>query len=254
MIMNSRLSILLTLAAACLAAGGCNRLPGHVAAASQHAVAENQPFGASTVSDLADKDVENLLSHMREAYQGVKAATYETDSDVFTDQGKRSFNVDFAYKQPNMIRAIVKGDALPGVTVTVVTDGQTINVSNTMAGPEPEQKFTLDDFEKIIAMDNLESLCFYDWDRQLSTTPGKNMAKSTFHIVKNEDWNGKKWLVLEESAKDNNVFCRYFIDPKTYFIWRTNVTQLSDKKPVMDARLTKLDTNAKLDDTVFKGT
>jgi len=216
-------------------------------------------FGKGPITEVsaeyADKNVEALLAHMRDAYRLVEAATYTTESVTYNAQGGTdTYTTDFAYKRPTMVRGILKGGQLGENVLTSITDGQTITVTTTAGTGANGQKFTLDDFEKTVPITNLESICFFDWDRQLSTSEGKNMANSTFNIVRHESWNGKDWIVLEETAKKDGLFVRYFIDPKTHLIWRTNVKKLDDKKDQLDARLTKLDTKAQLDDALFKGT
>jgi len=228
------------------------------AAGCRHAVSLASVTGKGPMTEVsaeyADKNVETLLAHMRDAYKSVKAATYSTQSTLYpADGAKQDYTSEFAFKQPNLIRTIVKGGQLGDSTATILTDGDNITVS-TSAGQGGTAKYSLDEFEKYSFMTNLESICFFDWDRQLSTAEGKNMANSTFNLIRREKWNGKDWMVLEETAKKDGLFVRYFIDPKTFFIWRTNVKKLDDKKDQLDAQITKLDTNAQLDDALFKGT
>ena len=205
-------------------------------------------------ASAADKDVEALLSHMRSAYGSVSAATFTTETTVYTaEDGSPQFTLDFAYKKPGMIRTILKGGGLPeGTVVTIVSDGKNISVTAPQGSP-PAQPYSADNFEKAVGVVNLESMCFYDADRQLSTAKGKNMEKSSFKLIPDEEWEGKHWIVLEETAAKDNVLVRYFIDPKTYFIWRTDVKELSTKKDQMDAHIVKLDAAAKLSDDDFKG-
>jgi hypothetical protein len=224
----------------------------HVATALH--IGQNGPM-TEVSAEYADKNVETLLAHMRNAYESIKAATYTTESTTYNAEGgKDTYNAEFAFKKPLMIRGMLKGGQLGAHTLTSITDGETITVSSTAGPGQNGEKFTLDGFEKYVPVTNLESISFFDWDRQLSTAQGKNMANSTFHLVPHESWNGKDWIVLEETAKKDGLFVRYFIDPKSFLIWRTNVKKLDDKKDQLDAWLTKLDTNAQLDDALFKGT
>lgn len=210
--------------------------------------------GPAAHNSPAAQKPEDLLAHMRTAYKSVQSATYGTDVDITTQAGQQKFTVDWAYKAPNMIRAIIKfvNGQTAGIAVTKVTDGKKITISASNGNSGPGQDFTVDNFENQLPGD-LESLCFFDWERQLSTTPGKNMANSTFKVVPNEEWNGKHWTVLEETAKKDNAFVRYFIDPKTYFIWRTIHSNLDDKKPILDSKLTRMDPHARVDDSIFTG-
>jgi hypothetical protein len=205
----------------------------------------------SALASAAGKDVETLLKHMRDAYSGVKAAAFTTQTTLNSDQGNFEFTNDFLYKNPNMVRVIIKGGPLKDAEITKVSDGQKITASGSGAGTAPQVDYTPEEFGKGIPA-NLESVSFFDWDRQLNTAEGKNMAKSTFKIVKSEEWNGRKWTVLEETANEQKVWCRYFIDPSTFLIWRTVVKGLDDRKDMMDARITKLDTAASVEDSSFK--
>lgn len=197
----------------------------------------------------ADQKVETLLSSMRSAYNGVDSATFTTESVIYEEDGSQQFTSTFAYKKPNLIRVIIKGTAIPaGMFLTKVSDGKTITTTGAASAEEP---YTLDNFEKGTPV-NLESMCFFDANRQLSTSAGNNMEHSEFKLIPDEEWSGKHWKVLEETAAKDKVFVRYFIDPNTNFIWRTLVQDLDTKKPQMDSHLTKLDTDAKLSEADFK--
>jgi len=210
---------------------------------------------AACLASAADKEVEQLLGHMRDAYKGVKSATFTTETTFDTEDGKKTLTSDYAFKAPSMIRVILKGDILPG-PVTKVTDGQKISMSGP-GGSAPVTDYTMDTFESGL-LSNLEALSFWDYQRQLSTDDKANMHKSTFNLITDEAWDGKRWTVLEESAKsdaDKNkwVWVRYFIDPKTYFIWRTVVYNDADHdKAMLDSKITEMDTDARLDDDRFK--
>ena len=205
----------------------------------------------SGIASAADPAVEALLSHMRDAYSQIKGARYASTTTLSSNEGtSQDVQESFVYKKPNMIRVIIKLPKTAGA-ITKISDGKTINVS-TPQGSAPEQLFSIDTFAQGLP-GNLESISFYDYDRQLSTAAGKNMETSTFHLVKDEVWDNKHWIVLEETATKDSVLCRYFIDPKTYFIWRTVVSDLKTKKVQIDSKLTSLDANATIDDSIFTG-
>jgi outer membrane lipoprotein-sorting protein len=209
-------------------------------------------FAVSVCAQAADQQVEALLGHMRDAYKSVKSATFRTESTVYPkDEPSEDFSCDFAYRSPDLIRIVLKASGAKGGVVTEVSNGKKITISTSLGSP-PEQDYSVENIEKGLPV-NLESLSFWDFDRQLNTATGKNMAQSTFKIVKDEEWNGKHWIVLEETAKKDNVLCRYFIDPKTYFIWRTRVKDLTTNKDQMDAHFTKLNPDAGLTEDSFTG-
>ncbi len=167
----------------------------------------------------ADKEVEALLANMRNAYQQIKTATYTTEYHF----AKQVSLTSFTFESPNLIRAMVQTSRTsdPNAGTMVLSDGDTIYIRQPFSRVYIRDRFSLDGFERAIPV-NLESLCFFDWDRQLSTTPGKNMAASTFTIQKNQPWNGKQWTVLTRKRLDaQGVVCNYYIDPKTFLMWRT---------------------------------
>lgn len=206
--------------------------------------------GASAFA--ADKDVEALLAKMRQAYKSTKSAKFTTRALVPGPFGEAEIETVVSFVSPNKIHALVKGvPEAGGSDVTFRTDGKTM-VAEGMSQGKVEGPFDVQIMVQALAA-NLETLNFWDWERQLSTKEGGNMQTSTFKIVKKERWNEKDWIVLEESAPAQNVFVRYYIDPKTYFMWRTVVSPIDDKKDIqMDARIAKFELNPKLDAALFK--
>lgn len=198
----------------------------------------------------ADKDVEALLAKMRKVYSATKTAKVSVVTLLAGELGETELTIETTYAQPNKISARVLG--LPQVGsegLAWKTDGKTI-VQDTPTGKK-KAKFTIQAAEGALPV-NLEVINFWDWKRQLSTATGGNMKNSTFKIVKKETWKDKDFIVLEESATRQNVFVRYFIDPKTYFIMRTRVETLDKKDLVMDCKITKLELNPKVDPKVFQ--
>lgn len=168
----------------------------------------------------ADKEVEDLLSKMRKAYSAVSGATMEVAVRVNSQSGWQSgvLNVDYARPFQVRFRGAVGENRVErysnGKRVVTIRNGSrsssdTVDVDTVGGG----------------VGGNLEWLCFFDWKRQLSTAAGANMNQSKLKLG-NEEWNGKKWTVLDEVAENVGVSVRYFIDPKTYFIWRCDVTSL----------------------------
>ena len=202
-------------------------------------------------SVAADKEVEDLLKSMRDTYKGVKAAKIVTKSTIETPMGKGDVTTDLSFMAGNKIYAVIKG--IPGVEKDIIvrSDGKKIKSEGTPAG-DNEVDWSIDNLQGLPV--NLETLNFWDWERQLSTSDGGNMKTSTFKIVKDEEWDGKKWTVLEETAgaAQNSVFVRYFIDPKTNFMWRTVVTEIGNSEPTQDIKVTSLELDPKLDESLFK--
>jgi outer membrane lipoprotein-sorting protein len=204
----------------------------------------------STAALAADKEVEELLSKMRDAYKGTKSVRMTTAVTSYFEEEKFESTFEISFKNPNKVRMTT--DKLFGMEgqIKIISDGKTITVIT------PEEKDEVP--YSIEAMSdgapvNLETLCLWDWKRQLSTEAEGNMHKSELKLVKEQKWNDKEWIVLEESAPTQKVFVRYWIDPKTHFIWRTEVMTLEGRDKLQECIVKKLDTELTLEDSVFDG-
>lgn len=202
----------------------------------------------SGLAAAAEKDVEEQLSKMRDAYKAVKAAKFTSESVLHIEGEKVTGTIDTVYKSENKVT--MRATNLFGMegVIKVISNGKKISVST------PEEK--VDDDFSIEAMGqampvNLEVMCFWDWKRQLSTEKGANMEFSEFKLLKDQSWNDKKWTVLEETAKGQGVFAKYWIDPKTHFIWRTEISDLESKEKVMDCTLKSLEVDIEVADSTF---
>ncbi|MCO5297031.1 MAG: hypothetical protein M9921_09260 [Fimbriimonadaceae bacterium] len=206
----------------------------------------------SAVSFGADKDVEALLAKMTGVYKSAKSAKFTTHSIIPGPLGEAEVITEVSYLAPNKIYAKVKGfEAAGAAEVTFRTDGKKMVVEGLPTG-KVEQNYDVQMVVQALPV-NLETLNFWDWKRQLSTAEGGNMKQSTFKIVKGEKWKGSEWTVLEETAKEQNVFVRYFIDPKTFLMMRTVVSPIDDKTNIqMDVRIDKMELGAKVDPSLFK--
>ncbi len=207
-------------------------------------------FATAAMAKSADPQVEALLAHMRSAY---KQTTSVSATTVVTLSGTE-FITTLSYLTGNRVRLSVTSPqrAKEGVILTVVSDGKTVS-SKVLDRDYVQKPFTFDTLETDAPV-NLETLCFFDWDRQLSTGAGKNMARSTFKISRNERWDNKPWTVLVETAAREKIICRYYIDPHTYLIWRTTVEPMpgGPKSSAADYKVTKMNLTAKIDPSVFE--
>lgn len=198
----------------------------------------------------ADPKVESLLARMRTAYKAVPSAQMTAVSELNLRNGtKAKITATINYARTNKIHASLLGfpSASKGSKVIVYTDGKTVKTIG-FPGGHGEYKFSPEAIVNSLAV-NLETLCFWDYERQLSTKAGANMSQSKLKVVENQKWEGKTWTVLEESA--GRSFIRYYIDPRTALIHRTQVTNLDAKRVVADHRLTSLKLNAKVDAKLF---
>lgn len=207
----------------------------------------------ASVATAADPKVEALLAKMREVYGSIKTAHFHTVSDEHefdapgrTESGIREVFIETYYKSPRMVRATIQGDGFRKPRIVIAKGDEirsTTGRTRLRTLPYTLENLTFD------MRGNLESLCFWDWDRQLSTASGKNMEHSTLRLIENVVWHAKKWTVLEETA--GNSIYSYYIDPNTYMMWRTYIRSITDHREIQDARITNMVINQPVDDSKF---
>jgi hypothetical protein len=205
---------------------------------------------ASVALASPQPEVASLLGKMRAAYSSTKAAKLTTKT-VIHGQGKSLTIASHVLFQPPL-RIQVSSTGIPGVvggTFKAISNGKNLFLAG-LPGGAMTQPASIDTVERALPQFNLEVLCFWDFAKQLSTQPGGNMNHSTF-ALKKETWKGKSWTVLEETAKAQNAFVRYFIDPKTSFIWRTLYMTLSSKAMRQEAWIELMEINKPVDSKAF---
>jgi|GEM_PF-2066329 len=193
-------------------------------------------------------EIEQLLAEMREAYRRVDSAKLNVLHSS-RKQGKPfQIVIDISFKKPNRIRAKVpKGGDLGDVLV--ITDGKKVSW---FGGPDGPMVDTFDP-ERFPVSLNLETLCLWDYDRQLSTGKGGNMRLSDLRILRDQEWNGQKWILLEEAAPNVGVFVRYWIDPMSKLIWRTVVSPINKRDQILNEyQLVRFDSGVYLPDSLFR--
>ncbi len=190
------------------------------------------------VAPAAEKPVEELLKNMRRAYQSVKSAQLAIKIVLDNQDGVSSGVVSVDYLAPNRLRYASR---VGSTEVRRYANGKRV-VTQRPGSRENQDRVDVDTLGGQVA-GNLEWLCLFDWKRQLSTLKGANMAKSQLNVSLEKGWRGKSWIVLDERAPDMAVRVRYFIDPKTFFIWRCDVHRMQDDKRVAQTELQKLTLN-----------
>ncbi|HEY0866817.1 MAG TPA: hypothetical protein VGE01_05550 [Fimbriimonas sp.] len=200
----------------------------------------------------ADAKVEDLLTKMRDAYKGVKSARLEVKTTLYEEEEKFESSTKVLFANPNKVSIELTPEDQESdekITLFYRHDGKKM-----AAGTKKDELRSreYDDEEFPIATVNLETLSFWEWDKQLNTAEGKNMHDSELKVVEDVEWNGKKWTTLEESAKEAKVFVRYYIDPKTHLIWRTEVKNLDTMAPMEDVQVTQLETGVEIEEDEFK--
>ena len=196
----------------------------------------------------ADREVESLLSKMRDAYRTAKTAhvVVKTTARRF---GGQAVTTDLTFKRDLKIAAKVYNlPSLKGKVWNYVCDGKEVSLDD-LGGNVQRTKFDPDFIPMPI---NLEAMSFWDWKRQLATGKGTNMEFSTFKLSMDVPWNNKKWTVLEETAHGQKVFARYYIDRKTSLIYRVQVFDIEGSQQRLETIVTKLELNVPVSDRVFK--
>lgn len=196
-----------------------------------------------------DKEVEDLLAKMRKAYKDVKTATFSLESTLLAGNGDIVVTLKGGFKSPNKMYGDIEID---DVKLKFISDGKRIYRIDTFNDEIMDLPYSPEQMQVTIRSANLELINFYDWERQLSTEKDHNMYESKLSIRQNEEWNGKKWTVLEESAPTVGVYVEYFIDPKTHLIWRTLQMDLDKDIIRGDYVLKELKIGVKIDDQKFK--
>jgi len=209
------------------------------------AVLAAQPSGS-------DAKTEALLASMRKAYSTSKTAELTVKTVLLRQKKEHTVISDVTFSRPRRIYAEMKGwpGAHSGETVIFRSDGDRMSVEG--GGDEPVKLPFAPDEVLGILPSNLETICFWDWERQLSTASTGNMKASKLKILEDQEWNGKKWLLLEETANEQRVFVRYWINPKTKFIWRTRTMSLDQSITFADCVLLKLKTNGRVNASKFE--
>lgn len=204
---------------------------------------------ATSAAFAADKDVEDILRVLRQNYSNAKSAQLEVQSYMRELGDQYLLTTRMQYVKPGKFRLVTKGESMGPNPLLMVSDGKT-SYTKDPTGKVTREKF---DPDKVASPINLESLCFWDWKRQLSTAKGDNMNASELRLLKKETWKDKDYMVLEEKAPKSNVFVRYYIDPVKKFIVRTAVYSLEDASILLqDHKVTKFELNPKIDPTAVK--
>ena len=203
----------------------------------------------STWALAADEEVEDLLAKMRKSYETIGTVTFKLESTILTPNGDIAIHMIGGFRSPNKMYVNIK---FPDSRVKVVSDGKKVYVVAGDSERIMEMPYNINNMGDALPGANLEVVNFYDWERQLSTTEGANMHDSTLSIRRNEKWNGKSWLVLEEAAPKVDVYVEYYIDAKTHLVWRTVQMSLDKEFTRGEFILKSLKLGAKISDKRFQ--
>jgi len=193
-----------------------------------------------------DPSGDELLGKVKKAYKEVKTASYRTDATIFTTPQIKCY-AEVVYANPGKVHAKVDLDRGGEKHHNVATtDGQTLVRS--MKDGVKKEPYKAQDLLRCFA-GYWESIAFWDIERLLSQEKG-GMSEGSVFTAGKESWEGKEWLILTETSETRKSIARYFVDPKTFIIHRSQL-QLGDQKAV-DSRILDLKLNEKVDEGLFK--
>ncbi len=173
------------------------------------------------------------LENARNAYLALSTAKLKVSFDTKDTHGRElKGTADILFQAPNKLRAIIALEK--SKTTTVVCDGKQFTVLLPKGGWL--KNYSPDELAKVLPL-NVETLSLFNAKTELSASAGGGMEGSRLSLIKNEDWNGKKWDVLEERSKPDDVFDRYFIDPQTHLIWRVIDASLTSGKVYTETKV-----------------
>jgi outer membrane lipoprotein-sorting protein len=197
-------------------------------------------------SSQAGPEVESLLSAMRKSYRDVTSVQLQVRLKQYFPTSRRTRIFSLDYVRPNRIRYV---SAVGAERVSRFSDGKRVVTFRTDRRAEETLPSPANLGRQLPG--NLEWLCFFDWEKQLSTSAGNNMSGSRLRLLEEQTWNGKQWIVLDEEAPEVDVHARYFIHPETKLIWRCEVKRLSTRTLFLVTEVTKLVLNPKLNPSLF---
>lgn len=195
-----------------------------------------------------DAQVEELLSKLRIMYSSPQTARLEVAVRQAAEGGFAEFIVRFEYSKPNRFRVeVLQGERKQ---FQAISDGKKVAIFDASGTLKESKDWDLKMLEQVVPA-NLETISFYDWQRQLSTDEGSNMHNNILKITKDELWNDKTWTILDETAPEAGVIVKYFIDKDTNLIWRTLVRTTEDNRLLQDCQVTKMERGIGIDPKRF---
>lgn len=194
---------------------------------------------------------DKLLAQMRNAYAKVRSATFATKAKVFDEktQKMRVVRSETEFLAPGYASIKVPGaKSLNGEPIGILHNSADLILLG-LPSERRHRAYSVGEVTRTVPM-NLESLCFWDYARQLSADKKGLMHGNKLSVQKPEKWKGKQYLVLQEVA--DTVKAKYYVDPKTKLIWRTVWIYLPDKSLLQDCSLEWLNLNSEVNAKQFQ--
>ncbi len=135
-------------------------------------------------------------------------------------------------------------------TTSIITDGKTSYFLP--AGQEMQND--PDDFDNFFKLSpgHLDTFSYCEWKKLLAIGKGMGLDGSSLKVLPDQEWNGRKWTVLEETKRSEEQVYHYYVDPKTYLIWRTTSLPFGATAYRVDTQLTKLELGITVPASMFK--
>ncbi len=193
--------------------------------------------------------VSTLLSRMRSAYASAGTARLSAVITFYpSPEQVLRLSLEMEYIKPDRVRVLLSSGE---ERVLVVSDGKVVSVVHEPSGSRLLNPFSLEHLNASVP-GNLETICFWDWRRQLSSEGEGKMAGSQLRLLSGVEWNGKKWVVLEERDEKLDLLVKYYVDPKTFLIMRTVVYGLARGSLYQEAQVVALEAGIKLEEERFR--
>jgi len=193
----------------------------------------------------ADQEVENLLGKIRNAYSAVKSAKYST----VVNFRKPPLHCTNYFLAPDKFRVDYPSDGADGMT-SLITDGKTTYFLP--AGQEMQHEpYDFDNFFKL-SPGHVETFSYCEWKKLLVVGKGMGLDGRSLRVLSDQEWNGRKWTVLEETKASEKQIYHYYVDPKTYLIWRTTSLPFGAIAYRVDTQLTKLELDISVPAAMFR--
>ncbi len=201
------------------------------------------------VAALGKGQAEEALAKVREAYASVHSAVLFETFEITAPSGYVARGeARYEFLAPSRLRAAFKG--LPRGSVLLICDGHRIAMYGSKSGRQ-ELRYSPETLGRNIPT-NVETLAFFDAAHELSKEKGGGMAGSKLDLLKDQEWNGKRWSVLRETNQNDGVSVDYYIDPKTFLIWRAWGQDTKSKKTYLDCQVLQLEVNPKISTERFR--
>ena len=205
-------------------------------------------------------DIKPLLKDMAKAYKALKSAHVTMDLNMIDDEDdsdSMKIKFDLLFIAPNKQRMEVTDGEQDGAVVLM--EGNKIvwykaNSDDTGKAIE-EAKDDQDAKPSDDENDNDSSPpvtgMFEDPEKRLSTDKGGAFSGTDLSSY-NATWDDKQWTVIQETFAKQGVIRRYYIDPKTHFVWRVTDSDTDADKVFIDCTIRTFEADAKVDPELFK--